>query len=188
MGAERDRVNSFGQAGGRAAPGRRLVPLGPLPQRAPVGHGARGLQRRRRGVGPLPARPRALAGVPVGRGRHGRLQRRPAAPVPVARALERPRPDPQGADVRPDRPPGQPRRGRQGVLVVHGRAAQPRAQPLALPLPADARSRTTTWWQRTAGATSTSPSTSCSTPACSTRTGSGWWRSSTPRTARTTSS
>ena len=38
-------------AGGRAAPGRRLVPVGPVPQRAPVGHRPRGLQRRRRRVG-----------------------------------------------------------------------------------------------------------------------------------------
>ena len=34
------------------------------------------------------------------------------------RAVERRRPDPQGADVRARRPRGQPRRGRQGVLVV----------------------------------------------------------------------
>ncbi len=38
--------------------------------------------------------------------------------------------------VRADRGRGQPRRGRQGVLVVPGRAAQPRLEPLALPLPA----------------------------------------------------
>ncbi len=31
---------------------------------------------------------------------------------------------------------GQPRRGRQGVLVVPGRAAQPRLEPVALPLSA----------------------------------------------------
>ncbi len=38
--------------------------------------------------------------------------------------------------VRADRRGGEPRRGRQGVLVVSGRAAQPRLEPLALPLPA----------------------------------------------------
>ena len=52
-----------------------------------------------------------------------------------ARAVERPRPDPQGADVRADQQRGQPRRGRQGVLVVPRRAAQPRLAALALPLP-----------------------------------------------------
>ena len=52
-------------------------------------------------------------------------------------------PDPQGADVRAHGPAGQPRRGRQGVLVVPRGAAQPRAAALALPLPAGARSRTT---------------------------------------------
>ena len=53
-----------------------------------------------------------------------------------AGAVERPRPDPQGADVRPHRRAGQPRRGRQGVLVVPRRRAEPRLEPLALPLPA----------------------------------------------------
>ena len=51
-------------------------------------------------------------------------------------AVERAGPDPEGAGVRADRPAGQPRRGRQGVLVVPGRGAQPRLEPVALPLPA----------------------------------------------------
>ena len=46
--------------------------------------------------------------------------------------------------VRADRRRGQPRRGRQGVLVVPRRRAQPRLEPVALPLPAGARSRTRT--------------------------------------------
>ena len=54
----------------------------------------------------------------------------------VARALERERPDPEGAHVRPHRAAGEPRRGRQGVLVVPRRAAEPRAAEVALPLPA----------------------------------------------------
>ena len=44
--------------------------------RARLGHGPRGLQRRRRRLGVLPARPRPLAGVPLERGRDGRLLRR----------------------------------------------------------------------------------------------------------------
>ena len=123
-------------AGGRAAPGRRLVPVGPVPERAPVGHGAGGLQRRRRRLGLPPARSRPVPRLPVGGGRHGRLLRRGAAALPGPGAVERTRPDPQGADVRPDRGAGQPRGGRQGVLVVPGRRPQPRLEPLALPLPA----------------------------------------------------
>ena len=43
--------------------------VGPLPERAPVGHGARGLQRQRRRVELLHARPGEVARVPLGRGR-----------------------------------------------------------------------------------------------------------------------
>ena len=101
---ERNGSGSRGSAAWRTAcASRRLVPVGPLPQRAAVGHGPRGLQRRRRGVGLPPARPRPVPGLPVGRGRPGRVLRRRAAAVPGAGAVERPRPDPQGADVRPDR-------------------------------------------------------------------------------------
>ena len=53
----------------------------------------------------LPARPRPLPGLPLGRGRPGRLLRRRAAAVPRPGAVERARPDPQGADVRADRRP-----------------------------------------------------------------------------------
>ena len=49
--AERERVNAVRALGERPAPGQRLVPVGPLRQRAAVGHGARGLQRRWRRVG-----------------------------------------------------------------------------------------------------------------------------------------
>ena len=96
----------------------RWTALGAVPHRAAVGHGARGLQRRRRRLGLLPARPRPLARLPLERGRPGRHLRRPAAALLRAGALERPRPDPQGAALRPDRPRGQPRRGRQGVLLL----------------------------------------------------------------------
>ena len=91
---------------------------GPVPQRAAVGHGPRGLQRRRQRVGLLHPRPGALAGLPLGRGRAGRHLRRQAAPVLRARAVERARPDPQGAPVRAHQQRGQPRRGREGVLLL----------------------------------------------------------------------
>ena len=43
---------------------------------------------------------------------------RQAAPLLRARALEREGPDPQGAALRPDQQRGEPRRGRQGVLLL----------------------------------------------------------------------
>ena len=45
---------------------------GPYLSRAPVGHGARGLQRRRQRLGVLSARPRPQPRLPLGRGRHRR--------------------------------------------------------------------------------------------------------------------
>ena len=77
-------------------------------------------------MGVPPARPRALARVSLGRGRHRRHLRRPAAAVLRARAVERRRSDPQGAHVRPDRQRGQPRRGREGVLLLPRQRAEPR--------------------------------------------------------------
>ena len=74
-------------------------------------------------------------------------------------------------------PAGQPRRGRQGVLVVPRRAAEPLVAEVALPLPAGRVPLRATWSPRTAGAAAPSPSTSCSTPASSTRTATGWSRS-----------
>src|SRR5207248_10484383 len=88
-------------------------------------NGTRGLQRVGRRVGLLPARPRAIPGVPVERGRARRDLRRPAALLLRAGVLERPGPDPQGADLRAVRARGQPRRGPQGVLVVRRLDAQP---------------------------------------------------------------
>ena len=62
--------------------------------------------------------------------------RRPADVLLRPRPVERRGPDPQGADVRPRRRRRQPRRGRQGVLVVPGLHAHPLVDALALPLPA----------------------------------------------------
>ena len=101
----------------------RLAALGALSQRAAMGHGARGLQPGRHRLGLLPARSRPQPRLSLGRGRHRRLQRRPAAAVPRARAVERPRPDPEGAAVRPDQQRRQSRRGRQGALLLPRRHA-----------------------------------------------------------------
>src|SRR5437899_328109 len=63
--------------------------VGPLPQRTPVGDGPRGLQRIRRRLGLLQPRPRALAGVPLGRGRARRNLGRSATPLLRHRPVER---------------------------------------------------------------------------------------------------
>ena len=113
-----------------------MAGLGAVPERAPVGHGSRGLQRQRRRVVVLQPRPGAVPRLPVGRGRPRRHQRRQAAALPGARAVERARPDPEGAAVRADERRGQPRRGRQGVLLLRRQPADAQLPALALQVPA----------------------------------------------------
>ena len=61
--------------------------------------------------------------------------RRPADALLRARALERARSDPQGTSVRPHQPGGEPRRGRQGVLLLPRQHADTflHAVPLQVP-------------------------------------------------------
>ena len=147
---------------------RALAALGPVPERAPVGHRARGLQPRRQRLGLLHPRPGALARLPLGRGRPRRHLRRQAAPVLRAGAVERQRPDPQGAAVRPHQQRGQPRRGRQGVLLLP-RLARRRTRTCGTSTSTRRRrSPTTTSSRPTAARSRPSSSTSCSTPASST--------------------
>ncbi len=84
----------------------------------------------------LPARACALASLPVGRGRPPRHLRQSPAPLLRPRALERARPHPEGAALRPHRARGQPRRGRQGVLLLPRRHAHPLLHAGALQVPA----------------------------------------------------
>ncbi len=82
---------------------RWIVPTGSagaVPQRASMGHRARGLQRGRYCVGLLSARPCAQPRIPLGRGRHCRFRRRHAELVRVACAVESQRPDPERAALR----------------------------------------------------------------------------------------
>ena len=102
---------------GAPAPGA-LEALGAVRQRSRVGHGARGLQPGRHGVGVPAARPCALARLSLERGRPRRHLRSPPGSLPGAGAVERARSDPEGAAVRPHRQRRQPRRGRQGVLLL----------------------------------------------------------------------
>ena len=78
-----DAARSRARADGRARPPRGrpryrepVVPVGSVPGRAGLGHGARGLQRRWRRVVVLPARSCPFAGLPLERGRDGRVLRR----------------------------------------------------------------------------------------------------------------
>ena len=160
---------------------------GPVPQRAAVGHGARGLQRQRRRVELLQPRPGAVARLQVGRGRHRRLLRRPPAPVLRDRAVERRRPDPQGADVRPDQRRGQPRRGREGVLLLPRRHADELVPEVPVPVPARRVPVRRPRGDEPAPRAARRWSTSCSTPACSTTTATSTSTSSTPRRRPTTS-
>ena len=109
--------------------------LGALPQRAAVGNRPRGLQRRRRCVVVLQPRPGTLARVPLGGGRSRGHQRREAVPVPRARAVERARPDPQGTPLRADERRGQPRRGREGVLLLRRQPADAQLPTVAVQVP-----------------------------------------------------
>ena len=114
---------------------RRMEKVGAVPQRAPVGHRARGLQRERRRLELLHPRPGPLARLPLGRGRPRRHLRRPAASLLRAGALERQGPDPQGAAVRADQQRGQPRRGREGVLLLPRQHADPLVHEVPLQVP-----------------------------------------------------
>ena len=81
------------------------------------------------------------------------ISRRPPDPLLRARAVERAGPDPQGTAVRPDQPRGQPRRGRQGVLLLPRQHADALVHAVPVQVPAARRSRTPIWSRPTAGAT-----------------------------------
>jgi hypothetical protein len=83
-----------------------------------MGNGARRLQRRRRRLELLLARSGPLPRLSLGRRRHRGHFGRSAAALLRARPLERQGPDSQGTAVRPDQQRKQPRRGRQGVLLL----------------------------------------------------------------------
>ena len=105
------------------APQGALETVGPLRLGAGLGHRARGLQRGRDRVGLPAARPRPIARLPLERGRHRRRLRSSPDRLPRDGALERARSDPEGTDVRPHRRGRQPRRGREGVLLLSGQHA-----------------------------------------------------------------
>ena len=114
-----------------------MAPLGALPERAAVGDRARMVQdrQRHRPVDRLRARRGAVPRLPVGRGRSARHQRPPAAPLLLGGALEREGPDRQRAPVRAHQCRRQPRRGRQGILLLSRQPANARLHERALQIP-----------------------------------------------------
>ena len=138
------RRGSHPPAGGRTAD-EALEALGPLPVRASMGDGAGGLLGGRQLLGVFPARPGPEPGLPLGRRWPAGHLRRPVPPRLRARAVERARSDPQRAAVRPHRTGRQPRRGRQGAVLLPRLDADPhlpqsaaQVSPGGLPLRAPA--------------------------------------------------
>src|SRR5271166_1143818 len=118
---------------GEPASGKReLEAVGTLSLRAGVGNRARRLQPRRRGLGLSLPRSGALAGLSLERRRSRRRQRRSAASLLCPGSVERPRSHPEGARLRIDRRAGQPRRGREGILLLPRRHADPQSAALSL--------------------------------------------------------
>ena len=138
-----------------------MAALGPVPERAGLGDRARGLQRRRRRVGLLPARSRPLARLPLERGRPGGHLRRPADAVLRARALERRDPILKERIFGLTGQRGQPRRGRQGVLVVPRLDADALVDALALHVPAGGVPVRAPGRREPRAAASSIPSSSC---------------------------
>ena len=86
-------------------------------------------------MGVLPPRPRAVARLPLGRGRARRLLRPEAATVFRPGALEREGPDSEGAALRLEQCRGEPRRGREGVLLLSRFHADPLVHEVAVQVP-----------------------------------------------------
>src|SRR3974390_3499066 len=101
----------------------QLEVLGSLLERTSMGHAARGLQRPRQCLGVFSARTCAQPGVSLGRGRPGGFLRRAPAPVPVIGPVDWARPHLEGTALRADQWRGQPRRGRQGAVLLSRRHA-----------------------------------------------------------------
>ena len=116
-------------------PGQVLEEVGPLSVRAAVGDGAGGLLPGWVLLGLLLPRPRPLPRLQVGGGRTDGDLRQTVPPLLLSGPLEREGPDPEGAAVRPDRAPGEPRRGREGVLLLPGLHAHTLLHEGALQVP-----------------------------------------------------
>ena len=157
-----------------------MATVGAISERAAVGNCARGLQPGRRCVAALHARPGALARVPLGRGRSRRLLRHQAAALLRGGAVEREGPDSEGAPLRSEQRRRQPRRGRQGVLLLPRFHADPLLHEVALQVSPGRLSVRRSGDRRMRAGPARSSSTSSSTPVPSTTTATSMSSSNTP--------
>src|SRR5260370_42177004 len=95
-----------------------LEAMGAVTLGAAMGTGARGLQRRRYGVGILSPRSCAVACVSLGRGRHRRHMRPAPDDLLCRRDVERARSHFEGTALWLDGARRQSRRGRQGTVLL----------------------------------------------------------------------
>ena len=137
--------------------------------------------RGRRLLGLLPARPGPQPRLSLGRRRPARHHRPRVPALLCAGALERPRPDPEGAALRPHRPRGQSRRGREGVLLLPRLDADAFLHEGALQVSAGRVPVRAAGRGEPAPRQAASPSSSWPTPASSTRTATSTSSPSTPR-------
>ena len=115
----------------------RVAALGAVPERAPVGHRPGGLQRGRRRLGLLHPRRRPGRGPTAGARTAwpGSATTSSGCASRIALWNEQDA-DPQGAAVRPHQLRGQPRRGREGVLLLPGQRAHALLPAVAVQVPA----------------------------------------------------
>ena len=148
----------------------RLEALGALSERAAVGHRARGLQSRTAPPGTI-FRTTMPAAAPIAGARTASpASATRAAAVPVAGAVERRRPDPEGAAVRPDQREGNHGEDVKELYLLPRRDADAFLPEDALQVSAAGVSLRGTWSRRTRAAARTSRNSNCSIPACSTTT------------------
>ena len=110
--------------------------MGPLRGRPAVGHCARGLFGQRRRLELYHPRPGPQPRLPLGRRGPGRLLRRPAAALFRPGPLERAGCDSERAPVWVERAGGQPRRGREGGVLLPRCHAHALVSAHALQVPA----------------------------------------------------
>src|ERR1700730_11247987 len=99
-------------------PQEALEALGPVSQRARLGHGARGLQPIWERLGAFASRPCPFSRLSLERRRSGGNLRSTADDLFCRGPVERARCHPEGTYLRSNRQRGQSRRGREGVLLL----------------------------------------------------------------------
>ena len=132
----------------------------------------------------FPARSGSLARLSVERRWHSGYLRPAPIFVFCAGALERPRSDPQGAAVWFDQQRGQPRRRRQGVLLLPGQHADALVHEVSLQISAGGIPVRKAPRRRTGGEPSSTRNMSWLTPESSTRAAILMSSSNTPRPSR----